>query len=251
MLEAVRYVPIITTAFAVYFTYVLYLHWKENPKRYLLWWMIGVALYGLGTLTEATTTVAGWHSTVFRSWYIAGALLGGAPLAQGTAYLLLKQKTADRISVALVGYVAMASAFVILSPIDLALVEPNRLSGEVLEWQWVRLFSPLANTYALFMLVGGAAWSAWRYRRKTGRSGPRVTGNWLIAIGALLPGIGGSFTRAGMVEVLYVTEIVGLSLIYLGYRVISEDRSPSIHRNQRKVIGPQPAPAGSPGGDGR
>jgi hypothetical protein len=251
VLEAVRYVPIITTAFAVYFTYVLYLHWKENPKRYLLWWMIGVALYGLGTLTEATTTVAGWHSTVFRSWYIAGALLGGAPLAQGTAYLLLKQKTADRISVTLVGYVAMASAFVILSPIDLTLVEPNRLSGEVLEWQWVRLFSPLANTYALFMLVGGAAWSAWRYRRKTGRSGPRVTGNWLIAIGALLPGIGGSFTRAGMVEVLYVTEIVGLSLIYLGYRVISEDRSPSIHRNQRKVIGPQPAPAGSPGGDGR
>ncbi len=251
MLEAVRYVPVITTAFAAFFTYVLYLHWRNNPKRYLLWWMIGVALYGLGTLTEATTTIAGWNPVVFRTWYIAGALLGGAPLAQGTAYLLLKQKAADRISVTLVGYVAMASAFVILSPIDLSLVEPNRLSGEVLEWQWVRLFSPLANTYALFMLVGGAAWSAWRYRKKSGRSGPRVTGNWLIAVGALLPGIGGSFTRAGMVEVLYVTEILGLSLIYMGYRIISGDRAPSIHLNQRQVIGPQPAPAGSPGGDGR
>jgi hypothetical protein len=251
VIEAVRYVPIITTAFAAYFTYVLYLHWRENPKRYLLWWMIGVALYGLGTLTEAATTVAGWSPVVFRTWYIAGALLGGAPLAQGTAYLLLKQKSADRISIALVGYVAMASAFVLLSPLDLSLVEPHRLSGEVLEWQWVRLFSPLANTYALIMLVGGAAWSAWRYRKKTGRSGPRVTGNWLIAVGALLPGIGGSFTRAGMVEVLYVTEIVGLSLIFLGYRVISEDRNPSIHFNQQKIMSPQPAPAGNPGGDGR
>jgi hypothetical protein len=251
LLEAVRYIPIITTVFAVYFTYVLYQHWRQNPKRYLLWWMIGVGLYGLGTLTEATTTVAGWSPVVFRSWYIAGALLGGAPLAQGTAYLLLKQKTADRISVTLIGYVAMASAFVILSPLDLSLVEPHRLSGEVLEWQWVRLFSPLANTYALIMLVGGAAWSAWRYRKKSGRSGPRVTGNWLIAVGALLPGIGGSFTRAGMVEVLYVTEIVGLSLIYLGYRIISEDRSPSLHFNQRRITDLQPAPADSLGAGDR
>jgi hypothetical protein len=247
VLETIRYVPIVTTAFAAYFTFVLYGHWKANPKRYLLWWMIGVALYGLGTLTEATTTVFGWSEGVFRTWYVAGALLGGAPLAQGTAYLLLKQKTADRISVALVTYVAMASVFVVLTPIIPELVEPHRLSGEVMEWQWVRLFSPLANTYALFMLVGGAGWSAWRYRKKSGRSGPRVTGNWLIAIGALLPGIGGSFTRAGFVEVLYVTEIVGLSLIYWGYRVIVGDRSPSIHLNQQMVSDLQPAPAGNPG----
>jgi hypothetical protein len=240
-------VPIVTTVFAVFFTFVLYRHWKAKPKRYLLWWMIGVALYGLGTLTEAITTVMGWDPFVFRTWYIAGALLGGAPLAQGTAYLLLKQKTADYISIALVGYVAMASAFVILTPIDMSLVEGHRLSGEVMEWQWVRLFSPLANTYALFMLVGGAGWSAWKYRKSSGRSGPRSSGNWLIAIGALLPGIGGSFTRAGMVEVLYVTEIVGLVLIYAGYRLIVGDRSPSIHRNQQQIIDRRPEPAGSPG----
>lgn len=251
MLEAVRYIPILTTLFAVYFTWVLYTHWKVKQRRYLLWWMIGVALYGLGTFTEAFTTVFGWDAAIFRSWYIAGALLGGAPLAQGTAYLLLKQKTADRISVALVTYVAMASAFVVLSPLDMSLVEPHRLSGEILQWQWVRLFSPLANTYALFMLVGGAAWSAWKYRKSSGRSGPRVMGNWFIAIGALLPGIGGSFTRAGMVEVLYVTEIVGLSLIYLGYRAIVGDRSPSIHANQRIVTDLRPAPADSLGAGDR
>ena len=40
----------------------------------------------------------------------------------------------------------------------------------------------------------------------------------LIAVGALLPGIGGAFTRFGYVEVLYVTELLGLTLIYAGYR---------------------------------
>ena len=40
----------------------------------------------------------------------------------------------------------------------------------------------------------------------------------LIAIGALLPGIGGPFTRFGHTEVLYVTELIGLLFIYAGFR---------------------------------
>jgi hypothetical protein len=44
-------------------------------------------------------------------------------------------------------------------------------------------------------------------------------GNVAIALGGLLPGIGGTFTRFGYVEVLYVTELAGLLLIYLGYRL--------------------------------
>ena len=39
-----------------------------------------------------------------------------------------------------------------------------------------------------------------------------------IAVGALLPGIGGGMAKAGMVEALYVGELVGLILIWLGYR---------------------------------
>ncbi|NND15017.1 MAG: hypothetical protein HKN89_01685, partial [Eudoraea sp.] len=45
-------------------------------------------------------------------------------------------------------------------------------------------------------------------------------GNIWIAIGALLPGIGGSFTRFGYVEVLFITELIGLVCIYVGYRMI-------------------------------
>jgi hypothetical protein len=40
----------------------------------------------------------------------------------------------------------------------------------------------------------------------------------------LLPGIGGSFTRFGYTEVLYVTEFLGIILIYFGYRRATRDR---------------------------
>ena len=114
------------------------------------------------------------------------------------------------------------------------LVESNRLSGEVMAWSWVRLFSPLANLYALVFLVGGAIWSAWKYW-KVGDASSRVLGNIYIAVGAILPGIGGSFARAGVVEVLYVTELVGLLLIWAGFRVISGDKVISIYSSQRTV----------------
>ncbi len=47
----------------------------------------------------------------------------------------------------------------------------------------------------------------------------RVYANVLIATGAILPGIGGTATRMGYVEVLYVTELVGLILTWSGYRM--------------------------------
>lgn len=231
----VHYLPVATTLVAAVFTTVLWRHWRRKPDaRYLLWWTIGVALYGIGTLTEALTTMFGWSEPVFRAWYIAGALLGGAPLAQGTVYLLLPRRRADRLAILLIAYVAIASAFVISTPLDMSLVETHRLSGDVIEWELVRLFSPLVNLYAVVFLIGGAVWSAVRYRRQ-GVTGARVRGNVLIAVGAILPGIGGSFARAGIVEVLYVTELIGLVLIWLGYRQIAGDRTPSIHRSQRNV----------------
>lgn len=232
-----HYLPIASTAIAAGFTVVLWKHWRRSPHaRYLMWWTIGVALFGVGTFTEAFTTLAGWNAPTFRAWYIAGALLGGAPLAQGSVYLLMKRRTADRLTVALLVYVAIAAVFVLATPLAPDAAEVGRLDGDAMEWQWVRLFSPLINTYALVFLVGGAIWSAKKYSQTPG-AGARVAGNWLIAVGALLPGIGGAFTRAGHVEVLYVGELIGLILIWRGYALIVGDRTPSIHPTQRAAAG--------------
>jgi hypothetical protein len=234
-LGAVHYLPVVTTVVAIGFASVLWRHWrKKSDVRYLMWWTIGVVLYGVGTLTEALTTVFGWSEPVFRAWYVSGALLGGAPLAQGTVYLLLPRHIADRLAVALITYIAIAAAFVLSTPIVPGAVEPHRLSGSVMEWQWVRLFSPLVNLYAVIFLIGGAIWSAWRYWRRGGAPS-RVSGNVLIAVGAILPGVGGSFARAGRVEVLYVTELIGLLLIWAGYRRIVGDGALPIHRAQQQI----------------
>ncbi len=223
----IHFIPILTTIFSAWFAPQLLTRWRAHrPAPHLFWWGLGVALYGVGTFTESLTTIFGWHDPVFRAWYISGALLGGAPLAQGTAYLLFSRRTADRLTLLLLAIITTASVAVLLSPIDLAQVETYRLSGRVLGWQWVRAFTPFINIYAFLLLVGGAAVSAWRYARRSGME-QRTLANVYIAIGGLLPGIGGTFTRFGHVEVLYVTELVGLVLIYLGYRTATSSTSAS------------------------
>jgi hypothetical protein len=214
----VHYIPIFTTILALAFGVVLFRRYRERGKPHLLWWGLGMLTYAAGTITESLTTLTGWHEPVFRAWYITGALLGGAPLAQGTVYLLLSKKVADRLAALLVTAVLVGGIFVCLSPINYSLVEPHRLSGKVLEWHWVRYFSPFINLYALIFLVGGAILSAVRYARKR-ETRHRVLANVAIATGGILPGIGGTFTRFGHVEVLYVTEFLGLLLIALGYRL--------------------------------
>ena len=215
----VHYVPIVTTILAVPFALEIFRRYRLHPERlHLLWWALGIATYGVGTFTEATTTLVGWNDPTFRAWYISGALLGGAPLAQGTVYLLLGRRTAHALTILLILYVVVASVFVMLSPIDYAQVQAHRLTGAVFEWQWVRAFRPIVNLYAVVFLIGGAILSALRYSADPATR-HRVYANVLIAAGAILPGIGGTATRMGYVEVLYVTELMGLLLTWQGYRM--------------------------------
>ncbi len=232
----IHYIPILTSAFSIYFFIVLYRHWRTDPRAmHIFWWMLGVFFYGAGTVTESINTLAGFSIANFKAWYILGALLGGAPLAQGTVYLLLKRKTADILATILVSVIIISALLVILSPVNNELMANQRLTGKLLAWKFIRYATPFINFYAFIFLVGGAIYSAIKYSGNNLYRN-RFIGNVLIAIGGLLPGVGGSFTKFGYVEVLYVTELFGIICIYAGYRVIRDDSSRSLYVNQRVIV---------------
>ncbi len=230
----VAYIPIATTLFCIYFFSVIYPHWRAKPQAlYLMWWTIGVVCYGIGTLVESIHTLYGWSPLIFKSWYIAGAFLGGVPLAQGTVYLLMPKALAHKMTAVLLVVLVISSALVIASPLDESLVT-HKLQGNVLEWTFIRAITPFVNIYAFIFLVGGALYSAARYFKTVEFKG-RFWGNGLIALGGLLPGIGGTMAKFGQTYVLYVTELIGILLIFAGYSVIRRDKTLSIHQNQARA----------------
>ena len=74
----------------------------------------------------------------------------------------------------------------------------------------------LLNIYGTLTLVGGAIYSAvifWRKRVLLNR----MIGNVLIAAGALAPAMAGSFVKMGLVDALYLSELIGVVLMYVGF----------------------------------
>ena len=223
-LHPVHYLPILTTLFSLYFLTDIGGRYLAKGGRHLLWWAIGVFTYGLGTLFEAWITLFGNTPLLNKGWYVAGAILGGYPLAQGSVYLHFSRRTANILTAATLPFIIISSILVFLSPLDESLLQTFRPSGASLQWQWVRLLTPFINTYSAIFLIGSAFYSAIRYAKvENGKN--RAIGNAFITVGALLPGIGGAMAKAGVVEALYIGEFIGIILIFIGYRICLADKS--------------------------
>jgi hypothetical protein len=227
LIELSLYLPILSTLISAAFAWVILARSRLKRQSYhLFWWGIGIGTYGLGTLIESLVTLFGWQSALFKAWYIAGALLGGAPLAVGTIYLLFGRR-AGRIAVALLlAAVGVTSIFVILSPVRIDLVDPTILSGKALAWQSIRRVSPFINSLAALFLVGGAIYSAISFFGHPESRNVSI-GNIFIAVGALLPGVGGMGSRMGHTELLYIAEFIGVILIWIGYKYCQRPLDPA------------------------
>jgi hypothetical protein len=149
-------------------------------------------------------------------------MLTAAWLGQGTVYLLIRKPGVANIltGVLLVASV-LAAAAVFLAPVHPAAFQ----AGVPVSSQYrlvldrtgpMILLTILLNIYGTLTLVGGALWSAWLFFRKRVLLN-RVLGNVLIAAGALLPASAGTFIRLGLGDWLYVSELLGAALMFLGF----------------------------------
>src|SRR5512132_1866808 len=124
---AVHYLPILTTVLAtVFFIVLVRASRTRRSGPHLSWWALGVFPYGLGTALESAVTLMGNTPELNKAWYVAGALFGGYPLAQGSVYLLFDRKLADRLTAFSLPFVCVAAVLVLLSPINMALLDAHR-----------------------------------------------------------------------------------------------------------------------------
>jgi hypothetical protein len=217
----VHHLPVATTAVAAAFAMnLLQRGGRRGWPPHVAWWAAGILCYGAGTALESAVTLAGNTGELTRWWYLAGAILGGYPLATGSVYLLCRRPVAHALTAVSATVVLALAVAVLLSPLHEHRVQPHRPSGDVLGWTWIRACTPLVNGYAAVFLIGGAFWSAWRFwRPRAGEApdGTRALATSAIAIGGLLPGVGGAMAKGGLVEALYLGEFAGLLLILAGH----------------------------------
>ena len=211
------------TSFLISFIFAgfVFKRYLERRRPHLLLWSIGMVFYGIGGFSEGFYGAWGWNPFVFRLWYLFGAILVAAWLGQGTVYLLVKRKWANWLMVALLlgsifGAVRVFSAELDPTIMTTSILTGGEMSGHAIVSDGVRSLTPFFNIYGTLALVGGAAYSAYIFWRKKVLL-HRTIGNVLIAVGAILPAFGGTFSRMGIPGALYISELLGAIILFIGF----------------------------------
>lgn len=218
-----HYLPILTTIITFVFAVAVFNRFRYRHGAHLLFWGIGLVLYGLGALTEVVLLFS-FNAFALKLWYLCGAMLTAAWLGQGTVNLLVRRRgVATTLNYVLIAVSLLAAVMVLIAPVTPAAASYNPsvpLSSQYKDILTrsgiIVLLTILLNIYGTITLVGGAIYSAYIFWRKHVLFN-RMVGNILIAAGALLPAIGGSFIRMGLPDFLYLSEFLGAILMYVGF----------------------------------
>lgn len=213
--------PFLSAIVSFIFAFFIFKRYADKQSPHLFLWGLGMIFYGIGGFCEAYFGAFGWNSIVFRLWYLFGAILVAAWLGQGTVYLLAKRNVANGLMALLVVGSLYAAFRVFTAQLDPTLLTTSvhtgsELSGHAIVTPGIRTLTPIFNLYGVVTLVGGAVYSAWIFYRKRVLL-HRVIGNILIAVGALAPAFGGAFSRFGIPGALYIGELLGAVLMFIGF----------------------------------
>lgn len=206
--------PIVASVLAACCCAVVARDYVSRPRPAGAVWTIAFAIFAIATAAEVVGTLAGWTPALARVYYVLGATLVVGYLALGELYLLLRREHADRIAGLLVALTALAIALVSAAPVGADVGDEGWHALE--RGAGLTILTISINTMGTLVLVGGLAYSVISFMRR-GIMRNRMIGCGLIMAGALTVAMGGTLTRFGSHQYLYIAMTAGIALIFSGY----------------------------------
>jgi hypothetical protein len=199
-----------------------YAHRKRLPQ---LAWGIAMTMYAIASLAVAAGVSGGFDPTLYRLYWLFGALLNVPYLALGSVALLGRKPVSALMLAIVFAATLLAIAVVASASVHLSSASHQIPRGSQ-AWGRGTLVSRLATymsipAYLIVVLIAVAS----------GRGGKlpayRVRGNWLIAIGATIVAAGSALARYGRGSVFSVFLAVGVIVMFVGFRLASRAPKPA------------------------
>lgn len=244
MLYAVIVFPVISSVISLLCAGVLVHDARRRPRPDKIIWAIAFMMFALAAGADAAGRSIGWTPWLARLYYSTGPALVVMFLAIGELYLLFPKKMSRFGAGATVLLSAMWVAMVVNAPIDHARLSAD--GWEAIDRAPVMVFiTVMINAIGTLIIVGGTGYSVWKFWRQ-GIMRNRMIGCALIALGTIAVGAGGTLTRLGHYEYLYIAMSVGVALIFAG--VLSTRRPDVVKAPAANVVVPTPhvSPNGNP-----
>ncbi len=187
---------------------------RRRPRPDKIAWSIAFVMFALAAGTDAAGRAIEWTPWLARLYYATGPALVVAFLAAGQLYLLFPRAMA-RFGVG--GILLIATLWitmVVSAPIDRARLMTDGWDAIERGPEMVALTVAI-NALGTAVIVGGTAYSVVRFWTKRIQRN-RMIGCAFISAGTLVVAAGGTLTRLGNYEYLYIAMAAGVALIFAG-----------------------------------
>ena len=207
----------IAALIGVGFTLELLLKSFRSKKPYIISWTVAVFMYTVATIALVSGLINGWNYINFGIFYFFGVITNVPAFGIGSAYLIFDNNKVNVITGLYVLFVlgAMFSIFTSGIP-DFSNIQGIPEGSQLYEISGPRMWAILGNSLGSISLVGIAAYSIYKFRRV---DEDLVTTNVLIVVGSFSPALSGFLLALGDSASKTLSLLVGMFLIYLGYRV--------------------------------
>lgn len=206
--------PIISSVVSAMCAIVVASDARRKPRPDKIIWTLAFLMFALAAGADAAGRAIGWTPWLARLYYATGPALVVAYLAIGQLYLLTPRAMA-RFGVG--GTMLVTALWVTMvwsAPIDSAQLAADGWDAIERGPEMVAITIAI-NSIGTAIIVGGTAYSALRFWR-TGVMRNRMIGCAFICAGTLAVAAGGSLTRLGHYEYLYIAMSIGVGLILAG-----------------------------------
>ncbi len=213
---------VVASAFAL----ELFISWRRRRRLHAEVWSMAFAAYALGAWALVAGLSLGWTSLSFRSFYFFGAIANIPLLAAGSIALVVSERAARRFLTPTMLWVVFGffatflAPFVDVLPTD-GIPDGSEVFGftfsiEALTLPGPRLFAAVSGAVGSLVIIGLSLVTVVRSVRRNRRL---AMANVLIIAGAIIPAVGGTLTALGESAALSLSLMIGISLLWLGYRM--------------------------------
>ena len=201
------------------FSMATFERWLARRQRHELAWSTALALFTLAAAALAAGEAVGWNQPLFRLYYLLGAIVNVPVLALGTVYLLNGPRRAGLVVLV---FCTFAAGVLAVAPFTAPLPRHELAQGSDVFGPLPRILAAVASGVGALVVFGGAAWSAWRFRR-----GRMMWANVLIALGTLILANSGLLNSvADEVTGFVLTLAAGITVLFTGFLVASAGPAP-------------------------
>lgn len=191
------FLPAFSAVVSIAFASALFLRFRGDRKAYHLAWGISMTAFAVASLAVAAGMSGGWDPTLYRIFWLFGALLNVPWLATGSIALVAKR----HVTIAAFAASTVGTAFAIFAvardPVMSSAFPTDAIPSSGQAWGDASPQPSLLTFYSIIPYLIVVAIAGWTSRTRKGLRPPagRVRGNALIAFGVTVVAVGGFALR--------------------------------------------------------